>query len=527
MGSKNLSIMFTDIKGFTERTSGATRSGMSDLLAAHDRLLVPVFHYFKGHIVKTIGDAFLVYFYSPTDAVLCGVTIQEVLRQHNEKVEEKDKLEVRVAINVGDVKVTSDDVLGEAVNIAARLEGVTEPGEVYFTEAVYQTMNRHEAPSSEIGERTFKGIPHPIRIYKVINDPGSNLAETLARGVKLSDKGPIIEGIRDQLVWRKVKLFRQISVAVVLMAIVVIFWLVLAPSAIEKARNKADKLLAVGKNLEVIALMDPLIAANPVNETLNARSLEAADGYIDTLVEDKRYEDALKWIDKIFLEKPYLHNITARKPMIDTKITMDQALIEGDQGLSQPGEIKKLLSRYPGNAEVPFAAGTMIEGKWWYMTVLWLYETALERGYQDGDRIYDFCIRLLSSGSVNRDKFEYAINVLEKHYSDKSLEWARAGLTSPKVLVTMNAMSILEKKKNPLLEDEYFDHLRNLVYGRNSNLEDDFDYFKKQTDPARRGQLLGLHKEIVETFPKFTCFSNVKDVLKANSAELRKEWDKQ
>jgi adenylate cyclase len=72
VATQNLAIMFTDIKGFTERTSGSTREGMKSLLAEHDRLLVPVFQYFDGRIVKTIGDAFLVTFGSPTDAVLCG-----------------------------------------------------------------------------------------------------------------------------------------------------------------------------------------------------------------------------------------------------------------------------------------------------------------------------------------------------------------------------------------------------------------------------------------------------------------------
>jgi class 3 adenylate cyclase len=130
MATRNLSIMFTDIKGFTQRTSASSREAMKALLEQHERLLLPVFAYFDGVVVKTIGDAFLVYFESPTDAVLCGVTIQEVLRHHNAKQAKADRLEVRVAINVGEVELEQGDVMGEAVNIAARLEGVTEAGEV-------------------------------------------------------------------------------------------------------------------------------------------------------------------------------------------------------------------------------------------------------------------------------------------------------------------------------------------------------------------------------------------------------------
>ena len=163
--------MFTDIKGFTERVSQSSRDGLMKLQALHDRLLPPVFQHFGGTIVKTIGDAYLVYFESPTNAVQCGVAIQAVLRQHNEQLDDDgDKLEVRVAINTGEVYFANDDVLGEPVNIAARLEGIAEAGEVYFTESTYLAMNRAEAPSAEVGEKLFKGIPYPIKVYQAIQD---------------------------------------------------------------------------------------------------------------------------------------------------------------------------------------------------------------------------------------------------------------------------------------------------------------------------------------------------------------------
>ncbi|MCB4757061.1 MAG: adenylate/guanylate cyclase domain-containing protein [Elusimicrobia bacterium] len=192
MQTKNLAIMFTDIKGFTARTSSDSREGVARLLKEHDRLLVPVFRHFGGVIIKTIGDAFLVTFESPTDSVLCGLTIQEVLRQHNARVVEKDRIDVRVAINVGEVQLKEDDVLGEPVNLAARLEGITEAGEVYFTESVYLSMKRQEVPTAEIGERVFKGIPYPVRVYRVLLDPQSDQAKELTRQVELTEKGPVI-----------------------------------------------------------------------------------------------------------------------------------------------------------------------------------------------------------------------------------------------------------------------------------------------------------------------------------------------
>ena len=163
MTSKNLTIMFTDIVGFTQRVSEGSREELTDLRQHHDRLLIPIIEHFEGRVVKTIGDAFLVTFESPTDAVKCGLAVQETLRQYNIVSAGSRKLEVKIAINSGEVNISDNDVLGEPVNIASRLESIVEAGEVYFTETVYLSMNRSEAPSSEIGERTFKGIPYPVK----------------------------------------------------------------------------------------------------------------------------------------------------------------------------------------------------------------------------------------------------------------------------------------------------------------------------------------------------------------------------
>ena len=106
-------------------------------------------------------------FDSPTNAVLAGVAVQEALRKRNEGRESNDRLEIRIAINAGEVNIADNDVFGEAVNITARIEGLAEAGQVWFTEAVYLAMNKNEVPSSEIGLMQLKGIPEKIRVYKV------------------------------------------------------------------------------------------------------------------------------------------------------------------------------------------------------------------------------------------------------------------------------------------------------------------------------------------------------------------------
>ncbi|HVE13158.1 MAG TPA: RDD family protein [Elusimicrobiota bacterium] len=165
--TRNYTILLTDIKGFTDKTSRKSRADIVAMLEAHKQLVLPTLEGKGGRLIKTIGDAFLMVYDSPTDAVLSGIAVQEALRAYNKDKAADDRIEVRVAINCGEVTLAENDVFGEPVNITARIEGVAEAGEVYFTEAVYLSMNKTEVPTSEVGLMQLKGIPEKIRVYKV------------------------------------------------------------------------------------------------------------------------------------------------------------------------------------------------------------------------------------------------------------------------------------------------------------------------------------------------------------------------
>lgn len=171
METRTIAIMLTDIKGFTSKTAGFSRAETQEMLTKHRELVLPVILKFGGRLVKTIGDAFLAAFNSPTDAVICGVEIQQVLKAHNADKTHEEKIEIRIAINSGEVAIHDDgDIYGDAVNITSRLESIAEAGEVFFTEAVYLAMNKKEVPSSEIGYRQFKGIPEKIKVFRVLRE---------------------------------------------------------------------------------------------------------------------------------------------------------------------------------------------------------------------------------------------------------------------------------------------------------------------------------------------------------------------
>lgn len=165
--TENLTILFTDMVGFTERTAQQSRSQNRQMLKQLNRLLLPLVKCFRGKQIKSIGDSLLLAFRSPTDAVHCGMAMHDRLARHNRDLSESQALSIRVAVNLGEVRVEKGDLFGEAVNIAARVESLTPANQIYFTEAVYLAMNKAEVPSEALGEHQLKGIPEPVRLYRV------------------------------------------------------------------------------------------------------------------------------------------------------------------------------------------------------------------------------------------------------------------------------------------------------------------------------------------------------------------------
>ncbi|MDH5785057.1 MAG: adenylate/guanylate cyclase domain-containing protein [Chromatiales bacterium] len=531
MPTRNLSIMFTDIKGFTERTSGSTRQGMKALLDAHDRLLKPVFRHFAGTIVKTIGDAFLVHFESPTDAVLCGVTIQEVLRQYNSDIDDHDRLEVRVAINVGEVDLRENDILGEAVNIAARLEGITEAGEVWFTDAVYQTMNRSEAPSAEVGERLFKGIPHPIRVYRVINEPGSELAQSLAATVKLSDNGPVLhseqapfsEQTSGTPSSKRTHLLIYAGAAIVLLFSVTM----LLPSANERLLSQVDELVAVGDVRVALQLLDEALIDDPANRTISQRATEVATTHLDNLSASGRYEEALSWLRAKREKHSYLESLRDREGILDAHVTVTQVIKERSQYHLHyiPPPLAELLDRHPQSAQVPYQAARLIQDHWHAITPLLLFSDAHKRGLQADELIFESAVKALSEGEVYYPKFEIAQKLLVEHYQPKATEWALESINGHHIMAYMNGWKLLKGIEHKVVANDYYATLFALI-----NINDEeklnalLEKLKAQESAQRRDQIIGYLGELTDTFPMFLNYTKLNDRMKGELEDMKREW---
>jgi class 3 adenylate cyclase len=172
MRTENVAVMLTDMKGFTAATSRQSRAENERMLAVQDELVLPVVRAFGGRRVKTMGAAYLVLFHSPTAGLLCGMAIQDRLWDYGRRVYKEERIEVRVVLSLGEVRLVGSgavpsDVYGEAVNLASRVEAEAEAGEIWFTEAVRLVADRGQVGAEEIGTRRLKGIDEEVRLYRV------------------------------------------------------------------------------------------------------------------------------------------------------------------------------------------------------------------------------------------------------------------------------------------------------------------------------------------------------------------------
>ena len=161
-------ILAADVAGYS-RLMGADEEGTHERLKAHHRALVdPKIAEHHGRTVHTAGDGMLVEFPSVVDAVRCAVDVQRGMAERNAATPVDQRIEFRVGINLGDVIVEGEDIFGDGVNIAARLEALAEPGGICISRVVRdQIRDKLPYPFEDKGEQSVKNIARPVHVYRI------------------------------------------------------------------------------------------------------------------------------------------------------------------------------------------------------------------------------------------------------------------------------------------------------------------------------------------------------------------------
>src|ERR1700737_1192732 len=165
-------IPAADVAGCS-RLMGADEEGTLERLKTLRReLLDPKIAEHRGRIVKTTGDGMLVEFASVVDAVRCAVAVQQAMPERNTGVAAESRIELRIGINLGDVIVEGDDLYGDGVNIAARIEALADAGGVFVSNTVHDHVrDRLPFVFEDLGEQQVKNIARPVRVYRVRATP--------------------------------------------------------------------------------------------------------------------------------------------------------------------------------------------------------------------------------------------------------------------------------------------------------------------------------------------------------------------
>src|SRR3984885_6134750 len=166
---KIAAILVADVVGYSRLAGSDEDRTLSRLRGLRSDLVDPAIAAYRGRVVKRTGDGILIEFRSVVDAVRCAIEVQNGMVERNAGLPPERRIEFRVGIHLGDVVEESDgDLMGDGVNIAARLESIAEPGGVFLSNAAYeQVRDKLKEEFVDLGEQSLKNIARPVRVYRV------------------------------------------------------------------------------------------------------------------------------------------------------------------------------------------------------------------------------------------------------------------------------------------------------------------------------------------------------------------------
>ncbi|MBR1142202.1 adenylate/guanylate cyclase domain-containing protein [Bradyrhizobium sp. AUGA SZCCT0431] len=183
-------ILAADVAGYS-RLMGLDEAGTARRLRDHLAAMRPIVGKHDGRIVKTTGDGVLIEFPSVVAAVECAIKVQKLMARRNAKLIAEQRVLFRIGINLGEVLVEGDDILGDGVNIAARLEGIAEPGGICLSRSAYeQVKGKIAAQYADMGEQRLKNIADPVQVFRV--NVGLAAAASTPQTLPLPDRPSIV-----------------------------------------------------------------------------------------------------------------------------------------------------------------------------------------------------------------------------------------------------------------------------------------------------------------------------------------------
>src|SRR5262245_38308137 len=165
-------ILAADVVGYSRLMENDEQGTLAALKARRKEVLQPTVREHNGRIFKVNGDGVLVEFASPTDAVECAIRLQRAMAAKNRDSLPAPEIVLRVGINLGDVLVEGSDLYGDGVNVAARLEGLAEPGGIWISRSVFEQVRRKlDCTFEALGQHALKNIAEPVEVYRVETQP--------------------------------------------------------------------------------------------------------------------------------------------------------------------------------------------------------------------------------------------------------------------------------------------------------------------------------------------------------------------
>jgi class 3 adenylate cyclase len=172
-------ILAADVVAFTRLMEQDESGTLAMLKARRKEVLEPLVARHQGRIFKITGDGVLVEFGSAVNAVQCAIDLQRGMTAANDHLPESRRIVLRIGVNLGDVMVEGSDLYGDGVNIAARLEGIAEPGGVLVSGTTFDYVRKKvNAEFDELGTQTLKNIAEPVRVYRVAGTPRVSVASS-------------------------------------------------------------------------------------------------------------------------------------------------------------------------------------------------------------------------------------------------------------------------------------------------------------------------------------------------------------